>query len=131
MDITKIAGAEGQPARMHGVAARKLAELQSDGWTVDGVGIRRPSGDTMRHGLVTAGGRVLWWWWHGDQNADNKQIDVVCADIASRQSMGIYSAEAPTYPACMRDSLRRSYEHHLDTAVQLRRAIAEIDSRGN
>lgn len=51
------------PPQMRGVALKKLNGLLSEGWELDGFGIRRPSGDTMRYGLVTHGGAVLWW--HG------------------------------------------------------------------
>ena len=57
--------AAAQPAptvpAFNGPAARKLADLQADGWQVNGVHIQRQSGDTWRHGAITAGGMVLWW----------------------------------------------------------------------
>ncbi len=57
---------------------------------------------------------------------------IVCADIASRQAMGIakYGTTVADNPLELRAWLQHAYEETLDKAVYLRRAIAEIDSKG-
>lgn len=60
------------PPQMLDVARQKLDGLLAEGWELDGFGIRRPSGDTMRHGLVTTGGRVLWW--HGPTQESAQEL---------------------------------------------------------
>ena len=53
----------------------------------------------------------------------------VCADIASRQALGIakYGTTVAQNPLELRAWLQHAYEETLDKAVYLRRAIAEID----
>jgi hypothetical protein len=57
----------------------------------------------------------------------------VCADIASRQRLGIakYGKTVAGNPLTLREWLWHAYEETLDKAVYLRRAVDEIDrSRG-
>lgn len=81
--LTKAQQEPARPAvpQFAGVAARKLADLQAQGWQINGYHIQRQDGDTWRHGAVTSGGMVLWW--HG-------KLDAV---TVQRQPM------APTVPA--------------------------------
>lgn len=54
----------------------------------------------------------------------------VCKDIADRQAKGIskYGTTVSANPLPLRAWLQHAYEEHLDAAIYLRRAIAEIDS---
>jgi 23S rRNA A2030 N6-methylase RlmJ len=54
----------------------------------------------------------------------------VCRDIAERQRMGIakYGMTVANNPLSLKQWLQHAYEEHLDAAVYLRRAIAEIDA---
>lgn len=55
----------------------------------------------------------------------------VCADIARRQALGMakYGVTVVGNPLPLREWLQHAYEETLDTAVYLRRAIAEIDAQ--
>lgn len=56
---------------------------------------------------------------------------IVCTDIATRQQLGIakYGTTVCANPLELRAWLQHAYEEHLDAAVYLRRAIAEIDKQ--
>lgn len=55
----------------------------------------------------------------------------VCSDIARRQQMGIakYGQTVADNALELRAWLQHAYEEHLDAAIYLRRAIAEIDAQ--
>ena len=57
---------------------------------------------------------------------------LVCADVASRQALGIgkYGVTVADNPLSLREWLEHAYQECLDQAVYLRRAMAEIDSCG-
>jgi hypothetical protein len=54
----------------------------------------------------------------------------VCADIMHRQNVGLrkYGVTVANAPITLRGWLRHAYEETLDTAVYLKRSIAEIDA---
>lgn len=55
---------------------------------------------------------------------------MVCADIAERQKLGIlkYQTTVKDNPLSLKQWLQHAYEENLDSAVYLRRAIAEIET---
>lgn len=56
----------------------------------------------------------------------------VCQDIMQRQQLGIakYGTTVAANPLDLRAWLQHAYEECLDQAVYLKRAIAEIDAKG-
>ena len=56
---------------------------------------------------------------------------LVMQDIAARQCAGFvkYGTTVAENPLPLRDCLQHAYEEHLDAAIYLRRAIAEIDAK--
>jgi hypothetical protein len=56
----------------------------------------------------------------------------VCADIAKRQALGIakYGTTVANNPLALRAWLQHAYEEVLDQAVYLKRAMEEMDKRG-
>lgn len=60
MSERETAGSIEMP-KMSSIGGRKLQDLQSQGWMVDGLSISRMQGDQAHRGLVTAGGMVCWW----------------------------------------------------------------------
>lgn len=67
------------------IAAQKLARLQADGYTVNGVHIQRTEDGRHKHGAVTAQGMVLWWGGlldaapQPEQPSMSKMLDVAIA----------------------------------------------------
>ena len=56
----------------------------------------------------------------------------VCRDIALRQAVGKakYGTTVAANPLSLREWLHHAYEEAIDAAIYLRRAISEIDMKG-
>jgi hypothetical protein len=57
----------------NGPATRKLADLQAQGWQINGYHLQRTDGGTWKHCAITSGGMVLWW--HGKMDGASAQRD--------------------------------------------------------
>jgi IS1 family transposase len=57
----------------------------------------------------------------------------ICADIAKRQQLGVkkYGVTVEKSNLTLRQWLQHSYEETLDNAVYLKRAMEEIDAKGD
>jgi hypothetical protein len=90
-----------------GVPMRKLCELQTKGWEINGVSIQRTNSDgVIERGAVTNGGMVLWWnsvpsapvqepvaWRAKDANGRWMYGDIPAPELPTNQPDPLYTTQ--------------------------------------